>query len=534
MHKPTPADITLPVHGLRHATNNYFVKQLLLITILLALCAGCERDALDVDLLDDIELTPTVEVPLVTGYLDFTKVVRNDSTAVVDPDLFTRVVVRRDNMLQLSLLDFLHIDPFSLSVQEVPARDGTARDTLAFAVDQGVELATLTCLSGRLLVDGTTSGLSRDATFTVSLPGSTAANGSELRGTVTVARGETSGQLSLNLAGATLDLTSNRSQTFNQLRVEVQLASHQQFSQADRFAADLHFGDVVPQRVKGKFEDLAVRMTPDTVASDIIGLSDVLRGLEIRDPKLTIFSRSTLDSRLILAPNVQATTVDLERLRLRGPELHTQRGQIDAPVIDSVVYTRDNSDLPQFLSHVPPRIDVGGLAQVVANPDSELLSVLHRESSIQLGVELELPLEFKLDNAEIIDTIEFRLDDSNLDEVKDLTFLIKSENTFPFELRLTVDFLDENYRIIPALALDLDVLEAAPVGSDGRTTGPTYSSDELPFTQTMVELLPEVHYLRLRARASGSNRDEFVRIYEDYALAAAIAARATLAIKLAN
>lgn len=87
-------------------------SKLVYITILsILLLSGCVKDKLDFDMIDDLQYSPEVEVPLVSATLTLGDLVARDSsnTLVSDPNNLVRIRFEEEELFRFKTQDFVNI-----------------------------------------------------------------------------------------------------------------------------------------------------------------------------------------------------------------------------------------------------------------------------------------------------------------------------------------------------------------------------------------------------------------------------------------
>ena len=131
-------------------------------------------------------------------------------------------------------------------------------------------------------------------------------------------------------------------------------------------------------------------------------------------------------------------------------------------------YDNTNSNLGEIFNEKAESIfyDVSAIAN--SPDDEEVIGFLTDESYYKVKVALEIPLFCKLNDLKLTDT--FDLDLTKYTDINSAEFKLITENSFPFNIDLTIDLLDENGTRLGQLYKEGDLLlESAILKADGVT-----------------------------------------------------------------
>lgn len=117
-----------------------------------------------------------------------------------------------------------------------------------------------------------------------------------------------------------------------------------------------------------------------------------------------------------------------------------------------IQFNADNSNIVSALSGVPYQMDYAFSA--VANPDENPLITNHLtdDLSVEIDLEVDIPLYARAKGFRIVDT--FEVDLTDLDDFERLGFKLVADNGFPIELGMQLQFLDGNGMVLDSLFQD--------------------------------------------------------------------------------
>jgi hypothetical protein len=176
----------------------------------------------------------------------------------------------------------------------------------------------------------------------------------------------------------------------------------------------------------------------------------------------------------------------------------------------------DISNMHEALSLSPQKlyVDINALLNYNNLPDAS--NFILDSSTIKAKMTLDLELFGSVDDFEVIDTVEFNL--NNTSEFESLFFVAEVENGFPVTLLLKLDFVDSLYKHVYTLFPEGEqLLVAAGVGSppDYRVTSPGLSLTEIELPKEDLEILEDARSILLSATLSTEAGQE-VKLYSDY------------------
>jgi len=267
---------------------------------------------------------------------------------------------------------------------------------------------------------------------------------------------------------------------------------------------------------------------PDTLNLEIEDvLSHISGDLIISNPSIKLsYSNSfavPVEINLKAAGVRKAKTVnlDLAPFILTVPQFPDQQNISDTYIADTT-----NSSLSELISLPPEKIYFSGTAMLnTLVKNSQYGNYAVSTGRIIGGLEVEIPLDFRMNNLQFTDTVDnFIKDDgsSNDNSVKPENFEllridVTAKNGFPFGVSLKMSLYDSLTQTIKSTVNATDLLEPAPVDSNGKVSGTTDTGTSIEFTKEFFSAAGKadkiIFQFTLNTTGSGSKD---VKIYSDY------------------
>ncbi|MEO1436588.1 MAG: hypothetical protein AAFV80_13705, partial [Bacteroidota bacterium] len=137
--------------------------------------------------------------------------------------------------------------------------------------------------------------------------------------------------------------------------------------------------------------------------------------------------------------------------------------------------------------------------------------------SIGFFSQVELPFFGSARGFTVIDT--FDIDLSNLEEINYMDFKTITENGFPTDVEMQFYFMTDDGKILDSLITPLDrIIEAAPVGADGRVTEKRVKETNFRIEENRLDDLRfDAKKMLVRASITSLNGgNESVRVFANY------------------
>ncbi len=507
------------------------MKKAFSLLIIPLVLLSCSQDKIDFDLLDDIRFNPELEAPLVKARLSLADLAIKDSTFKVGPDNRITIKYYNDSIFAFSAFDFVKIpdqSPFTFPIS--PALNPFDLD-MSIGTLGGVQLAETYFDNGFLKFGlATNSPFLSDVTVEITIKNGDIA-GMPMTKTLTLPMGMTQVEDSLDVAVGRIDFSSGGT-NFLGLKAEI-LNVASVMPQSGALELSCQFTSLELLSASGDFGNRHINIPNSAFDFDISGISEFVDGLYLTNPQIKLVSKSSIGVDL-------GMEADFDGINKAGEltSLGAQPQTISAPTTlgtfkyDTLSFNRTNSNVADFIASLPTSILYGG--QVEMNPGGGSSSnFIHKNSSVKMGVEVNLPLEVQADNLlleQTLDGIEFLKE--NPEEVESLKLIFNTKNGFPFDVNISVAFLD-SATTDSIDGINLQLLMAPAVDAQGKVISRSQTREVVSIDQVLIENLKRSDKLRLRARVrTPNNGQQIVTFYTDYDLEVKIATQVKLNVKL--
>ncbi|MBS3768957.1 MAG: hypothetical protein KGY69_01780 [Bacteroidales bacterium] len=336
-----------------------------------------------------------------------------------------------------------------------------------------------------------------------------------------------------------LDLTDSETiiTSMDSLPVEytLRLESTQDFVEfhaSDRvdFSYNLAFDSDHIEYVSGYFGNDTLDFDGDVFDTGIQLFDNLSGDFLLTDPKLKLFYSNTIGIPF---------TVDLDLVaESKENQQNLNEGDADGllnfasptlpftTVSDTIVINNNTSDIDKFISLPPRQIRFSGTGYTNFGNDPSAYNFITSENLVNVGMEMDLPLELETSGLTYRDTVGFDMD-VDFDEAVNLYGIFK--NQFPFSIDIQVVCRDSvtNRDLLTLEPLDADgqnasILDAPEVDENGRVKSPKENRIYFKVTGDEIDLLNEANQLALEATVKTSKTSEGnytgVKFYTDYTL----------------
>jgi hypothetical protein len=263
-----------------------------------------------------------------------------------------------------------------------------------------------------------------------------------------------------------------------------------------------------------------------------IDLFDKLSGdFTLTDPKLKLFYNNTIGipfaAGLDLIAKSDGDQQDLNEGGADGILEFKYPSAPDQGVADTILIDKNTSDIDQFISLPPKQIVFSGDGYVNMNTDpATTQNFITSENRVNVGMEMDLPLELKTPGLTYRDSVDFDID---IDFNESVTLYGIFKNQFPFSVNIRLVCRDSvtNEDLLTLEPVDnedqqVSVLEAPEVNDNGRVISPRENLIYFNISGADIDLLNETNQLAIEATVSTSQTPEGDRIgvkfYTDYTL----------------
>lgn len=494
------------------------MKKIILLWLCIAISFGCAKDS-DFDLINEIGISPNINVPLVKARLSLGDLLVGDSTITVDPDNALRIYFQQDSIFTFSAGDLIQIpdqDPFQLGLndQQNLLQVGTSLGTLA-----GAELSSATFSSGTFKVLlSTANTFANDIDVRLAIVNAQT-GGMVFENDFTLPAGNSSELDSINFTDLIIDL-SNNGQSFNYLEIKAEVLNPQDLPPNDPILIDLNFQDLVIDNAQGYFGNRVVNVPNGAFDFDIDGISEFVGGFKLTNPQIKLIARSNTGIPIRLNTNFQGINKENNIEPLGAPPINIQSGnQPGDQVVSEISLDRNNSNIVEFLANLPSQILYSGNAVVNADGRPSTNNYITSDAQVVMDLELDLPLELQAQNMTLDQTVKASLSaDGNEELLETFTLHYKSENRLPFDMNLAVTFMDTLSGDSLA-GFNIDLLQSAPTDANGKVTGPSTIIGKHVFSESAIAGVMNSNKIRFRAKVNTANNGQNVaKLYTDNSL----------------
>ncbi len=498
------------------------MKKIILLMFCGLLVAACSRDKIDFDLLDDIRLSPGLQLPLVKAHLSLGDLVKEDSLIRVDDDNLISIAYSQDSLFGFSALQFVEIPeqdptPVPVRVGDPPFDLGIAMGTLA-----GSELS-LAHFETALLryTINTPTPVTTDVEFTLTIQNATF-NGSTFEHVFVLPANSISFDDSLDISGIQFDLSNNGTQ-INYLAIKMEITDEGAAPIGHDFFNTIQLTNLSLLEANGFFGDKVINIPSGQFDFDISSLNDLSDGFQLANPSIRLITASSMGVGLQFKPdffgvNGTGTVAGLKASQYQIPKATS------STILDTTVITIDktNSEIVEFLANLPKLVTYGGQAQM--NPAGRDANFISKNARLNIGLEIDIPLEISASNLVIEETInDVQISSSEeVDAIESLSLFFRTTNGFPFDVDLDIAFLDENDAVLETVQIPL--LDAASTNASGRVNQSSSSEYDVVFEDNAIKGLLNAKKIRITGRLNTTNNGQtIVKMYTDYELDVQIA-----------
>lgn len=482
---------------------------------------------------NDIRFNPEVEAPLVKARLSLADLALKDSTFRVGPDNRVTIQFIKDSIFSFNAFDFVKIpDQEAFKFPISPLNNPFDLD-MSIGTLGGVQLAETKFENGFLKFGlSTSSPFLTDVRVQVTIKNGDV-SGAPMSKLVVLPMGSLEVYDSLDISVGQIDFTAGG---VNYLGIKADILNAASvLPQNGIVELSCQFTELELLSATGNFGNRYVSIPNSSFDFDISGISDFVNGLYLTNPQIKLISKSSVG----VALGMEA---DFDGINKNGEltSLGAQPQTISAPAsqgvfrYDTLSYNKTNSNIADFIASLPTSVLYGG--QVEINPGGgSAQNFIHKNSRVKMGVEVKLPLEVQAQNLLLEQTLEgIEILKDNPEEVESLNIVFNTKNGFPFDVNLSLSFLDSlSNDSIDGISLQL--LTAPPVNAQGKVISRSQLREVVAIDKVMMENLKRSNNIRLRARVSTPNSgQQIVTFYTDYDLEVKIATQVKLNIDPSN
>lgn len=523
--------------------------------LLAALMTSCLEDLNDTGRIAQTTLDPKAEVPV--AYSTFTIeqfLEKGESSGIIDTSGNNVTLIYKKQLFSQEAATF-----FTVPDQTVPETTLSGVDfpfsapgaTATISKDQVMNFNTSgEKLDSILLKKGTvhisvTSDFPADIDLSIKFP--SAAKGSSIVQTSLSytysgsGAGNWSDSKDVILDGVTLDLT-NGGTSFNELPFTLVAAvtdRGQPLSASNSIHVDMTIQGLTFDALFGELGSKTFNSKADTINVDILN-NTVAGTFQPTGARLSLEfdnelgasigvdlgSIGTIDNNGVQMLSGSVVSSPQNPHTINGPTL----SMIGKSVSSQIDVDGQNSNFTTLLGEFPSFIfyQFDGTLNP-SNPNAQNFVV--DTSKVTINFKAEIPLEGIIKNFAIRKT--FNFDGINLDQLKDFIIHQVTINSFPIDLSAQAYFQDDNGNVTDSLYLaDRSLIKAAPVDSNGVSTGSTTLDRDVQLTDQQIQDIRDAHFMTLLVIISGGAGGSPVKILQDNSLTIQLGIKGSVEYKL--
>lgn len=330
----------------------------------------------------------------------------------------------------------------------------------------------------------------------------------------------------IDISGCTIDLTqgSDPDKAYNTLPVAYDLRNNSdsyyvEFTSEDKIYVKASFHELYFEYVEGYFGQKTIEIDAGTIDLGVDIFDQIEGGLTLTDPQINMIVKNSVGIAGQVDLNLTAVSSSGETETI-NPQIELSSITATNPYQTDIIEFNKNtmSNLVDFIA-LPPQI-INYEAETVVNPDGDTgeLNFVSDTSKIQVGIEIDMPLELKTSNLAFRDTMDMDLGDE-IDDAENGTLYITSTNGFPFEISVDLIMYDSGND------LELDTISATLLKAASVTDGKVTDGDKTEYTEPVEILKRDMELLKQADKiiivGSLTTTDDgtvAVKLYSDYTL----------------
>ncbi|MCF8447265.1 MAG: hypothetical protein K9H61_09750, partial [Bacteroidia bacterium] len=341
----------------------------------------------------------------------------------------------------------------------------------------------------------------------------------------------------IDLSNVEFDLTSDPSQPYNKLKVDVEpkiISSNQikNFDSSNFIRASFTFDNLTLKEINGYLGTREIIIQPSEQTFDF--LDQFESGFPLDDPKIKIFTSNSIGVPVDVTLDAIGTSAKGATQSLNAPAFTigyptvSQKGQV---VTDLKTIDKNNSSLVALLNLPPKKISFGGKAQINAAGFTGYNDFILKGTGISVGYEVEMPLSLKTNNLKIEQTTDNpffeivngdTLGKSSLgfepEDMEYMDLILKIDNGIPFEASLDMFFADNDTTILDTIEVGT-LMKSAIADANGRTSTNTTTVATIRLQSEKLAAIKKKNLTKMVVRITIKTFDNGsapVKIYSDY------------------
>ena len=420
---------------------------------------------------------------------------------------------------------------------KVPQTDFPSVDEMIdIQPDNGIKITNSKVASGTLDFE-IKSDINLPVEVNIELP-TALKNGTPLTKTFMINGQTSSGSISLD--GYDIDLGTDSNQPYNQFPIVINTSTNGSgsgmviFTSTDEIEGNFDINDLVIENFVGNAGSYQETLTPGSFdfGLDFGFLDPESQAAFMEDPRIELFYQNSFGVPIESTFGMEATGTFGATQSLNPPKFvlnHPPLSQIGNSVNGNFELNKDNSDLVDFLSIFPERVDYSG--EVFVNPlnNNDLDNYITLESRVQFGVDVDLPVSFKASKLVFRDTFSNEPLGDNPEEVQSLVLVLDYRNDLPFATNANLIGISTDGNTIKIL--DDLLIESAKVDANGKSIETTSGRIEIPLDRSQIDaaLLSETLTMKVSLSTADMGQNH-VSLFSTDGIELGLAARIELKI----
>lgn len=500
------------------------------LIVLAALFVSCQRDKVDFKLLEEVALSPELEIPLVNASLNLGNVVEDDSNFTINPDESISISYHNPNLFSYQAVDLVNIpdqEPVEIQLSTaLPVYDLEA----SLGTIAGMEMQSASFSSGYILMTlQTPAPVTADVEVKLLVKSATRLS-QPLESTLRLKTGNTEVSDTMFLDQSLFDF-SNGGGAYNHFGLRAEIVDPGNLSASDELLVMSELKNLELQNAQGFFGERAIKIPSGNLLLELDLLEDLIDGIKFTDPSFKLRAISTVGIGVGISPDLKGVNRDGKVTALdTATYILNPAANVNSPEEMLIELNSSNSNVVDFLAAIPHNLLFAGEARL--NPGGRTPNFIDKDSEIKVGVDIDVPLEMSIENMKLEKKLEVDFFSENPEEVQSGEIIFRSLNAFPFDLDVSVAILDRDTRD-SIHGFHLPLLSTAQVDGTGKVVRPTRSEGvSVEITESMLEALTRSDKMKLVARFnSPNNGQQAVKFFTDNFVDINIAVRAKMKLK---
>ena len=278
--------------------------------------------------------------------------------------------------------------------------------------------------------------------------------------------------------------------------------------------------------ISGYFGRDTIQFPSDRFETGLDLFSNFTGDFTLTNPSIRLFYQNSIGVPFAANLNLVAESEDGTRQNLneggsQGVLEFRHPTSPDKTLNDTLVIDKSTSDLEKFISLPPGKILFDGEGYINHNTTPDQRNFITSQTDVQVGMEMDLPLDIKTAGLTYRDSVPFELE-VEFDESLRLFGKFTNELPFTIDLQLICRDSTNNEELLNLQALDsegnpAELIKAPEIGSSGRVSSPGENLVYFMIEGSELEKFNQTNQLVIIATVATPGT-EGVRFYSDYSL----------------